>query len=342
MKRDDASGTPSPIALPTDWETPPAGIWTPTPPGLRGRAHKLLRRSLPRPVYGAGRRGYRATRRALGRGPGQGRLVPDYLIIGVAKGGTTTLAAWLNEHPFVAPAAQKEVHYFDYQYELGEDWYRSNFPTKRSREEFASSHGRRFLTGEASPSYISHHWAPARIATDLPEVKLIVALRNPVDRAYSQFQMSRRAGEEPLESFAEAVEAEEERLRPELARSAADPTYYSGRLGAWSYLLRSRYAEQLERWLELFPRERFHFVKTEELAESPDRALEGVAAFLGLPRSERRDYAKFHVGEYAPMPEETRRRLEEYFRPHNERLRDLVGIDFGWDTPAGRATALTG
>ena len=137
-RKDDAAE--SPIALPTDWTAPPAGVWTPAPPGLRGRTHRLLKRSLPAPAYRAVRSGFRGARRAFGRNPGRDRLFPDYLVIGVPKGGTTTLAAWLNEHPFVAPAAQKEVHYFDYQYALGDDWYRSNFPTLRSRFEFARRH----------------------------------------------------------------------------------------------------------------------------------------------------------------------------------------------------------
>jgi hypothetical protein len=333
MQNTDRKGdaAESPIGLPTDWSTPPPGVWTPAPPGLRGRSHSVLRRSLPAPAYRAVRRSFRGARRALGRSPGRGRLFPDYLVIGVPKGGTTTLAAWLNEHHFVAPAARKEVHYFDYQYDLGDDWYRSNFPSARSRVEFARDHGRPFLTGEASPSYISNHWAPERIAGTLPNVKLIVALRNPIDRAYSQFQMSRRAGEEPLESFDAAVEAEEERLRPELERVAADPSYYSGRIGAWSYLLRSRYAEQLERWLQLYPREQFHFVKTEDLAQAPEQALDGIADFLGLPACERDDYPNFHVGRYTAMSPATRTALTEYFRPLNQRLYELVGTDFAWD-----------
>jgi hypothetical protein len=329
---EEANGTQqSPIALPTDWTTPPPGVWSPAPPGLHGQMHRIVKRSLPSPAYRVVRSGYRGIRRAAGRNPGRGRLFPDYLVIGVAKGGTTTLAAWLNEHPFVAPAAQKEVHYFDYQYTLGDDWYRTNFPTKRSRTEFAREHGRPFLTGEASPSYISHRWVPQRVAGTVPDVKLIVALRNPVDRAYSQFQMSRRAGVEPLESFEAALEAEEERLRPEHERLEADPLYYSGRIGAWSYLYRSSYAEQLERWLQLYPRDQFHFVKTEDLAASPGQTLNGIAAFLELPPSEREDYPSFHVGRYTAMPSSTRASLVEYFRPLNQRLYELIGIDFAWE-----------
>jgi Sulfotransferase domain len=335
---------PSPIALPTDWASPPPGLWTPPPPGfqssVRGRVHRLLRQSLPAPAYQFVRKSNRQLRRALRRSPGYGRLLPDYLIIGVAKGGTTTLAAWLNEHPFVVPAALKEVHYFDYQFSFGEDWYRSHFPREQERRAFASEHGRPFLTGEASPSYISHMWAPARIAQALPDVKLIVALRNPVERAYSQFQMSRRAELEPFESFHQAIVEEDERLKPELARVAADPTLRSGRLGAWSYLLRGRYAEQLEHWFNLFPRDQFHFVKTEDLASRPAEALADLHRFLGLPEYEREAYPDFHVGQYAAMPAETRTMLVEYFKPLNERLYELVGIDFGWEAEAGQSSGL--
>lgn len=293
---------------------------------------------LPDPAYVAVRAGYRGARRVARRSLGRREILPDFLIVGVAKGGTTSLCSYLNEHPFVAPAARKEVHFFDYQYSLGEDWYRAHFPPERERDAFARTHGRPFLTGEASPSYISHRWAPERIARMLPDAKLLVALRNPVDRAYSHFQMSRREGKEPIESFEEAVRAEDERLRPEHERVEADPLAYSGRLGAWSYLLRSRYAEQLERWLELFPRDQFHFVKSEALASDPAEVLAAVHDFLGLPAHERAEYPALHVAEYEDMPRSTRAMLEDYFRPHNERLYELLGIDFGWEAAPSSAT----
>jgi Sulfotransferase domain len=326
----------SPIALPTDWDerARPVGFWdapVTLPQRARQRVRNALYRVLPDQAYGVARAAYRGAQRVVRRNLGRQRLLPDFLIIGVAKGGTTSLCAYLNEHPFVAPAARKEVHFFDYQYSLGEHWYRGNFPSERERDAFAREHGRPFLTGEASPSYISHRWAPERIARMLPDAKLLVALRDPVDRAYSHFQMSRREDKEPIESFEEAVLAEEERLRPELARAEADPTAYVGRLGAWSYLLRSRYAEQLERWFELFPREQFQFVKSEALAKEPAETLAVVYEFLGLPPHERGAYPSFHVADYDDMPPSTRRMLEEYFRPHNERLYELVGTDFGWE-----------
>ena len=113
--------------------------------------------------------------------------------------------------------------------------------------------------------------------------------------------------------------------------------YNSWPLGCWSYLTRSRYAEQLERWFQLFPREQFHFVKNEDLAESPAPTLASVHEFLELPTHDKQDFPKFHVASYSGMTPETRAKLVDYFRPHNERLYELVGIDFGWERSAAPA-----
>jgi hypothetical protein len=301
------------------------------PRKVKKRVGTQLRRHLPRPAYHFVRKRYYDARVVTGRNPGRGRLLPDFLIIGTAKSGTTTLYGWLTEHPFVAPAAQKEIHYFDYEWYRGLDWYRSNFPSRQERDAFAAEHGGPFVTGEASPTYISHEWAPGRIAHTLPHVKLIVSFRNPVDRAYSQFQMSRREDEEPLDSFADAVAAEEDRLRGEIAHLKADPHYSSWPIGCWSYLLRSRYAEQVERLFKLFPREQFLFVDADELQAKPAETLDEVYTFLDLPAHDNEKLKNLHVAPpYDPIPGEVRAQLDEYFRPHNERLYELVGRDFGW------------
>jgi len=298
---------------------------------LRKRVDRKLRRSLPRPVYQFGRRRYYDLRTVAGRNPGRGRLLPDFLIIGTAKSGTTTLHGWMSEHPFVEPAVQKEVHFFDYEFFRGLDWYRAHFPLASARAEVESRHGRPFLTGEASPTYISHQWAPDRIAQVLPDVKLIVAFRNPIDRAYSQFQMSCRENEES-ESFERAIALEEERLRPERLRSLADKRYNSWPLGCWSYLWRSSYAEQVERWLELYPRERFLFLKTDDLESEPQQTLDRAYEFLGLPPYRNEQLPRLHTAPaYEPLAADTRAQLADYFRPLNERLYELVGVDFGWD-----------
>lgn len=289
-----------------------------------------MRRALPRPAYQVVVGRYYGLRKVVGKNDGRGRLLPDFVIIGAAKGGTTSLYGWLSEHPFVAPASQKEVHYFDYNSYRGLDWYRRHFPLARDRAQFAAEHGRPFLTGEASPSYMSHDWAPERLARALPRAKLLVTLRNPVERAYSQFQMSRREGEEPLESFIEAVEAEAARLAPELARTKVDRRYNSWPIGCWSYLLRSRYAEQLARWFEFFGREQFHVLTLEDLASDQQQAMDRVHEFLGLPGYRYADLKPLHTASYDAIPAEARAKLSEYFRPHNERLYELLGVNLGW------------
>ena len=316
---------------------------------LVAAADYRLSRSLPRPAYLFVRSRYYDLRALAHRNPGRGRVLPDFLIIGAAKSGTTSLYGSLAQHPFVAPcttsdphfANTKEVHFFDYNFYRGEDWYRSHFPSARERDTFARQHGRPFLTGEGSPSYISHPWAPQRVRKLLPQVKLIAVLRDPVDRAYSQFQMSRREGVEELESFEAAIASEEERLRPELARLAADPRYNSWGYGCWSYLARSRYAEQIERWLKHFPREQLLVVKAEDLFVTPERTLEQVFSFLELPAHRSERTARLNSGDdYDGVPPAVRATLSEYFRPHNERLYELVGVDFGWDRePAAFASA---
>ncbi len=306
---------------------------------MGSRISRRARWSVPLPLYLTARRRYYDARAFVGRNPGRGRVLPDFVVIGAAKSGTTSLYGALIDHPFVLPCTTtdphfqntKEVHFFDYGFQRGLDWYRSHFPLESVRRELEAEHGRPFLTGEASPSYISSYWAPGRIREILPDVKLLAVLRNPVDRAYSQFQMSRRQGIEPFERFEEAAAAEEERLRPIVARLSADPHYQNPDFGRWSYLARSRYAEQLERWLALFPREQFLFLKAEDLADST-ATIDAVYEFLGLPAHRLGKPPRLHTGgEYTPMAPDVRAKMVEYFRPHNERLYDLLGIDFGWE-----------
>ncbi len=257
-------------------------------------------------------------------------MLPDFLLIGAAKAGTTTLHAWIADHPHVVPSTTKEVHYFDYSFYRGDDWYRSHFPRTADRRAFALEHGRGFLTGESSPTYLSHRWAPGRIARALPEVRLLLALRNPVDRAYSQYQMSVREGLDDL-SFEDALAQEEDRLLPEIRRSRRDRHHTSLPLAKHSYLHRSHYDQQVERWLALFARERLHVVRAEDLAATPVKALAGVYAFLGLPPHRSADLPHLHTASYEPMAPATRAWLVDYFRPRNERLSELLGFDVDWD-----------
>ena len=153
------------------------------------------------------------------------RRLPDFVIIGAMKSGTTSLYSFIVKHPAVAPAAKKELHYFSVQYARGELWYRSNFPTNLSRCIFYKKTSQRLHSGEASPLYLFYPLVPGRMKKTLPDVKLIVILRNPVDRAYSHYYHSLRSNIEPM-SFEKAVELEGERCageREQLIRDEEDP-----------------------------------------------------------------------------------------------------------------------
>jgi hypothetical protein len=251
------------------------------------------------------------------------RGLPSVLVIGAQKAGTTSLFNYLVQHPQVRAPFVKEIHYFDLHYAEGDSWYRSRFPLTRSLDGGA-------LTLDASPYYLVHPQVPARAARLLPGVKLVVLLRNPVDRALSHYQHEVRGRRESL-SFAEAIEAEGERLAGEEARLAADPTYYSYNHHRYSYLLRGRYVEQLQRWVEHFPRSQLLVVQSEWLFRDPAAAMAAVQEFVGLPPHRMGRYKTFLQGRYErELPAPLRERLTTYFAPHNRALYQWLGREFDW------------
>lgn len=244
---------------------------------------------------------------------------PDYLIIGAQKSGTTALFAYLNQHPLIRNS-QGEVHYFDLHYEMGESWYKRRFPEKPSPE---------YVSGDKSPYYMLHPLVPERAAKDYPDVKIIVVLRNPVDRAYSQYWMNRRTRDETL-SFEEAIAAEESRLRGEEEKLIADPTYKSKNFQVFSYLRRGHYAELIQRWTAHFPEEQFFFVYARDLRDQPQEVMNKLFAFLGLPFHPLNLSSQYRKTDYPPMDPETRRSLEAYFKPHNDAWEAWVGHPVKW------------
>lgn len=249
------------------------------------------------------------------------RRLPDFLIIGVQKAGTTSLFNYLAEHPQIDVPLRKEVHYFDVRYERSERWYRAHFPPSSTLGQT--------LTGEASPAYLFYEGVEQRVAELLPEVKLIVLLRDPVHRAYSHYQQSGRKGFETLD-FSAAMRAEAERLAAPGEPLLRDRVSGTVALRKYSYLIRGHYAEQLERWFALFPRERFLIMKSEEMFADPQQTCDQVFDFLDLP-PHRLQQAKVHnEGRYDRdrLPGEDE--LRTYFAPHNARLAELLGRDMGW------------
>ncbi len=252
--------------------------------------------------------------------------MPDFVIIGAQKCGTSFLYRLLAQHPRVKPAFAKEVHYFDLNFRKGDSWYRSHFPLQ-------TLNGRKYITGEASPYYLFHPHAPRRAATVLPDAKLIVLLRNPVDRAYSHYQHQVKRGQgEARETltFEEAIEAEERILPAEMSKMLQDEYYESLSHRTRSYLRRGIYIDQLLVWSSYFQREQMLILKSEDLFDDTTRVLERILGLLDLSHWAPETYSIPNKREYTGVSPLIRQRLDEYYKPHNERLYEYLGVDLDW------------
>lgn len=263
------------------------------------------------------------------------RAMPDMLIIGAQRSGTSSLYRYLGSHPDLFPSLRKETQYFSTSYHMNEEWYRAHFPIS-ARLAGHRIKGRSAVAFEATPDYLFHPVAPLRVKNDLPNVKLIVLLRDPVDRAVSHHGHMARLNLEPLR-FEDAVAAEPTRIANSMAglegRIDEDPVPAL----RYSYVARGRYVEQLKRWLSVFDRSAFHFVDFDFLTANPARCVIEICHFLGVREYSPREFRNYSIrsGEQRATPESgisptLRQELNEYFRNENEGLRDLTRHEFGW------------
>lgn len=251
------------------------------------------------------------------------RSLPDFIVIGAQRAGTTSLFDALAAHAQILPSFRKEVHYFELHHRRGVDWYRANFPLVRQKA------GER-ITGEATPNYLAHPLVPERVASDAPEAKLVVLLRNPVERTHSSWRLRVFEGLE-TRGFGEAIheEAESGDVATELLeRTAAGRPQEAMR---YAYLQKSRYAEHLTRWLAHFPREQFHIVQSETLFAVPSETLSEMLAFLGVDPGQPPALDWANAATVADIEPADRAWLTEYFAPHNAELEAITGLTFAWD-----------
>jgi len=255
------------------------------------------------------------------------RALPSCLIIGAAKSGTTSLYSYLGQHPNILRGYSQEVHYFDGgldpkrdSYARGERWYRKHFP-------LIDDMGEGDVTFESSPLYLYNPLAAERIFGLLPEARLIALLRNPTERAISHYFHERRRGREPLELDA-ALAAEEARLRPALARG----DFKDAAFIHLSYKKRGLYCEQIERFRQYFPDDQIMIVGHEELFADPQSGLRRIFAFVGVDPDFAVPALRPHNvgGNRQDVDPAIRHELDAFFAPHNRRLYDLTGTDFGW------------
>ena len=253
-----------------------------------------------------------ASERRWRRATAAARTLPDVVILGAQRAGTTSLFDWLAAHPKVAPSTTKEVHYFDRHYAEGERWYRAHFPLQ----------GVPRLSVEATPYLLFYPPAPRRVATDLPPAtRFVVLLRDPVQRAISQYWHSCRLGAED-QPLGVALALEDERLagQDEVVASGGESFAHRN----FSYKARGHYAPQLRRWFDVIERERFLVMESEELwsdPEGPGRVLHWLGPSPNaVPFPATNDAPRARAEEDAVVDD-----LRRHFAPYNEDLFELLG-----------------
>lgn len=259
------------------------------------------------------------------------RILPSALLVGAQRCGTTALTSALFRSPqVVRPLAGKGAHYFSLNYWRPLDWYRAQFPTV-GHAALVAARGRGRLVGlDACPYYLFHPCAMERIAADLPDARLLVMLRDPVARAHSHHRHEVERGFETETDFDTALDLERDRLAGEADRMRRDPTHHSHAWEKYSYLAKGQYAEQLEEAFRLVGRDRVLVIQAESYFADQASALERVSDFIGIDRVAPSAADRRNGYDYPGLSASTLARLREHFRPHNERLYQLLGEEWDW------------
>lgn len=267
---------------------------------------------------------------SLGRATQAQRMLPQFLICGAQRCGTTSMYQALRQHPAVVrPTLRKGVHYFDVAYPNGLAWYRSHFPllaTARLRERQT---GQRVLTFESSPYYLFHPMCAQRIATDLPGVKIVILVRDPCERAYSAYTHEFARGYE-TESFERAIELEPERTAGEQERLVADPGYRSHAHQHQAYVARGRYIDQIMRMTNALGRERVHVIDADEFFARPTAVWAELLDYLDLSSARPPVFKQHNARPRSEMSNSMRKHLEGVFQDSDERLASWWGRTPSW------------
>lgn len=258
------------------------------------------------------------------------RMKPNFLIIGAQKAGTSSLFKYLMRHGHFLRPLLKDVYFFDRNYRKGMEWYLSFYPSVAAQKQREGQLGGPVVSSEGATHYILNPWVPERVRQTFPDIKIIVLLRNPVQRAISHYFHNRRMGSESLTSALEAFQKEQERIEAEEKRLFSDPDYSSHDYDSYTYLTRGRYAEQLERWFEHFPREQFLILCSEQFYKDTDRHFRAVCKFIGIPEKSLDIYRAEGKGTNRQEQPDAMEMARDYFRPHNEKLFELLGERYDW------------
>jgi hypothetical protein len=257
------------------------------------------------------------------------RMVPDFVIVGAQRSGTTTLFRLLAAHPnLVRPTLSKGSGYFDDFYGEGWRWYRAHFPLRVVARMVARGP---VATFECSGYYLFHPLAAKRIARDLPDAKVVVVVRDPVARTYSAYRHERARGYETLD-FDTALAVEQIRVGGESERLAREPGYRSFEHRHHAYVGRSEYAAQVRRLVEAVGAERVFVLEADAFFQDPDVEFARLQRWLGIPEWSPGDVGTWNAAPGDPLEEDARRSLMERFAEQDAALAELIGHPPVWRT----------
>lgn len=262
-------------------------------------------------------------------------MLPSFIIAGAPKCGTTALHWYLLSHPQILAHSPPgwEIGYFSRSYKHGLDWYRAWFPFKITASLRSQSIGNKaVITGEHTPFYVMHPRVAERIAASLPDIKIIILLRNPVDRAYSHYQHEFRSGHESL-SFRDAVAKEAVRTADEIARMQSEPDYQSTEYTRHAYIDQGEYLAKVKRFFNHLRKDNIMIIKSERLFSQTQQVFDEVLDFLRVDPFQLERIKPINAGSYPTLAEadpDFARELREHFGPHNASLYSYLGTDFGW------------
>ena len=255
------------------------------------------------------------------------RVIPDFLVIGAKRCGTTSLYQHLPEHPCISKSPHDNMGFFNDNFHLGVNWYKSFFPTTFTRNKIKSKFGG-FLAFDVTTKYMEEESTANNVYQTKPNMKIVVILRNPVDRAYSQYHLSVRQTAE-RRSFEDVVEENMNRLNKESHEHYEIKPKFSVKED--NYLKKGLYALQLRYWLKIFPRKSILIMSTEEFESNQQAIYNKIFGFLNISQFEIKNTEKMEKGSYPQMKSETRSLLLDYFRSHNNELFKLINKKFDWE-----------
>ncbi|MBE9047933.1 tetratricopeptide repeat protein [Pleurocapsales cyanobacterium LEGE 10410] len=242
---------------------------------------------------------------------------PDFIIAGASKSGTSSIYYYLSRHPQILLSHKKEIDFYWKNFDRGIDWYLAHFPSISDRPDF--------LTGEATPNYLRFPQIAQRIKDTFPQTKIIILLRNPVDRAISWHYHKLNTGLTKV-ALETAIATEIERLATVSETEIINTGFYDP-----DNIISSLYIYKIKAWIEFLGREQFLILKSEEFYARPLEVMAEVFNFLGLSNCTLDNYPKVNAGSYNRVAPNIRKTLSEYFAPYNRQLEEYLGMQFDWE-----------